>query len=57
MGNEWQVKKQAVDEGGSGNCSGRELFQGTLEEASLRRWHLITDLKEEEKQADIMEWS
>lgn len=57
MGNEWQVKKQAVDEGGSGNCSGRELFQGTLEEASLRRWHLITDLKEEKKQADIMEWS
>lgn len=35
----------------------RELFKAALEEASLRKQYLITDLKEEEKQADIMERS
>lgn len=29
-------------------------FNGTLEETSLRRWYLRTDLNEEENQVDIL---
>lgn len=29
-------------------------FNGTLEETSLRRWYLSTDLNEEENQVDIL---
>lgn len=61
---EWQVEKGVA----GGQVSDRwrgdwqlwqigNYFKGALEDSSLKKQYLITDLKEEEKQADIMAWS